>query len=595
LRQPKTTQPKPKNNSFLKQAAILAAASLLVRFIGFLYRLPLTDLIGNRGNGIYSAGYNLYTFFLILSSAGLPAAISKMVSERIAFGRYKDAHRVFQVSLIAASVLGLAGSLALGFGARGLANAIKSPLSYYSILSLSPTVLIVAVMSVFRGYFQGMNNTVPTALSQIIEQVFNAVFSVALAYVFMGGHPGVGSGLSDLYNQAAANAEGLSTGAVQAAQGIAAGASGVAANALNGTRIALGAAGGTAGTGVGAASGLILIAGIYLLARPSILRRLRKDTASEAEPYRRLTRELLGISFPIIAGVAIFSVTNLIDLQMVMGRLAASHQFTEERMEELYGMLTGKYVVLTTLPVSLSTAMATAALPNIAATRIKGEKEATRRKINMTLRIVMMLSIPAAVGIGVLGNQILTLLFPRYPDGGILLQIGAVSVIFLALVQITTGMLQAVGRVQVPVVAALAGALLKIPLNYVLIAMPAVNVSGAVISTTVCYIVASGIDFFVLQKSTGLKPDYPGIFVKPLAASAVMGLACFVLYYTVYYLYPSNTVALLLSVVFGVGLYAGVLFLLGGIRREDLSAMPMSGKLTAIYDKLRPSRPNHAE
>ena len=166
---------KSRKSSFVKQAAILAVAGILVRVLGFLYRVPLTNMIGDEGNGIYSAGYYIYTFFLVMSSAGLPVAISKMVSEKISVGRFSAAHKIFKVSLWVAFTIGLIFSLLMYFGAKQLCDIIGSPDSYYTILTLSPTVCIVSVMAVFRGYFQGMNTTVPTALSQVVEQIFNEI------------------------------------------------------------------------------------------------------------------------------------------------------------------------------------------------------------------------------------------------------------------------------------------------------------------------------------------------------------------------------------------------------------------------------------
>ena len=184
---------KKKGGGFVKQAAILAAASLLVRFLGFIYRWPLTNMIGDEGNAIYAGGYYIYTFLLILSSAGLPAAISKLVSERIALKQYRNAHRVFQAALVISTCFGTFFAIVMGLGAHRLADMIDIADSYYSLLTLCPTLVIVAIMSVFRGYFQGMRTMVPTAISQIVEQVFNAFFSVS----GMGVHEHQYSGRDD--------------------------------------------------------------------------------------------------------------------------------------------------------------------------------------------------------------------------------------------------------------------------------------------------------------------------------------------------------------------------------------------------------------
>lgn len=529
---------KTKSSSFVKQAAVLAAAGILVRIFGFIYRVPLTNMIGDEGNGIYSAGYYIYTFFLVMSSSGLPAAISKMVSEKLAVGQFKEAHRIFRVSLLAASVIGLAGSLIMFFGASWFATLIKSPRSYYTLLTLSPTIFIVAVMAVFRGYFQGMNTTVPTAVSQIVEQIFNAFFSVLLAWLLVK------------------------------------------------KSVELGAAGGTAGTGIGALAGLLFIIFIYCVVRKSILRRARKNSSHcVPQSNRKIALDLFKIAIPIITGTAIFSMTNLIDMQMVMSRLTFNGAFSTSEAEALYGQLTGKYVTLTTLPVSVSTALATAVLPNIAASVVRKEKEVVKNKINITLRLTMIISIPAAVGIGVLGDQILQLLFPRYPGGGILLKVGAISIIFLALSQIVTGVLQGIGKVYTPAFNALIGALFKVPLNYFLIAIPSVNVVGAVISTIVCYMVASILNLIALVRATDVVPDFSGILVKPLVSSVVMALGCYVFYNLLFMATSSNFISTIVAIIMAVIIYAVFMVIIKGLNKEDLMLMPKGSSIVKVFEK----------
>ena len=535
-----------KNSSFVKQAAILAGAGILVRVIGFLYRLPLTNMIGDKGNGIYGIGFSFYNFFLILSSAGLPVAISKMVSERNALGEYQNAHRVFRVSMMVAGILGLVCSLVLGFGAHWFANnLVGSPQSYFTLLTLSPTVFVVAIMAVFRGYFQGQKNSVPTALSQIVEQVFNAAFSLILAFLFMKA----------------------------------------AVGAPEADAVAFGAAGGTAGTGVGALAGLLLIIGIYILSRPRIRKRMAGDhTKAKPESGKGIATELLKTALPIIAGTAIFSISNLIDTGMVMRRLEAGG-FSTDAATELFGILNAKYVTITTLPVSISTALAIAAIPSVASSVVRKEKKAVNHKINSALRIAMLLSIPCAVGIGILASPILHLLFPNMPKGETVLQVGSISIIFLALAQIVTGMLQGIGQVKKPVIGAFCGALVKIPLNYVLIAIPQINVVGAVISTIACYAVASAIDWYYLTKATGIKPDMISIMIKPLASALVMGLGCYVFYYLFLYLTGRNAVATVLAIGIGVVIYFVYMLLLNGLREEDIRRFPMGGRIAAAFKK----------
>ncbi|WMI79834.1 putative polysaccharide biosynthesis protein [Anaerotignum sp. MB30-C6] len=534
-----------RKGSFVKQAAILATAGILVRFLGFVYRVPLTNMIGDQGNGIYSAGYYIYTFLLILSSAGLPAAISKMVSERIAVKQFRNAHRVFQGALIISGSLGLVFAILMGVFAQQIANWGNVPESYYCILTLSPTIFIVSVMSAFRGYFQGMNTMVPTAISQIVEQVFNAFFSVYLAYVFLSF--------------------------------------GVSAGEKN---IPMGAAGGTAGTGIGALAGLLVVIFSYFLIRPTIVHKVRKCHQPFEEGRRDTAKQLLKTAWPIIAGTAVFSITNLIDMNMVT-RILENTGFSHLKAVDLYGQLSGKYVTLTTLPVSISTALATAALPSIAASAKLNDYKQVRRKTNLTFRISMIISVPAAVGIGVLGGPIIRMLFPSASDGGALLTVGAVSILFLALCQTATGILQGIGHIKVPVVGAILGAITKVILNYVLIGIPELNVLGAVLSTTACYLVAAVFDVVMLSRLTKTKFDMMGTLFKPMVGATAMGVAALAVYHVIHMIYPSNTVATLLSILFAMAIYGMVMLLIGGITEEDLNSLPMGTKIVGILRRFR--------
>lgn len=537
---------KKKSGGFIKQAAILAAASLLVRFLGFVYRLPLTNMIGDQGNAIYAGGYYIYTFLLILSSAGLPAAISKLVSERIALKQYRNAHRVFHAALIISTVLGVFFAILLFLTAEKMAILVQSPDSYYAILTLCPTLVIVAVMSAFRGYFQGMHTMVPTAISQIIEQVFNAFFSVYLAWVFLSIH--VPAGLTK--------------------------------------NIPLAAAGGTMGTGIGALAGLIVVVFAYCLIRKYLLWRARRCKQPYEESKRELIGKVLQTAWPIIAGTAVFSITNLIDMTMVM-RILVNTGFTQNEAEVLYGQLSGKFVTLTTLPVTISTAIATAALPSIAASVKLKEKKQVRRKMALTYRVSMIISVPAAVGISALGPQILAMLFPNASDGGMLLTVGGISIIFLALCQTSTGILQGIGHIKVPVMGAILGAITKVILNFLLIRIPAINVLGAVLSTTGCYLVAGVFDVIMLSRLTGTKFDFMGSFLKPVIGSVAMAAGTIGSYQLFFQLIGSNTIATLLAICVAIAVYGLVMLLIKGIVEEDLQAVPGGGKLTRILKKLR--------
>ena len=516
-------------------------AGIIVRFFGFLYRPALTALLGDRGNAIYSAGYQVYNFLLILSSAGLPPAIGRIVSERLALKQYENAHRVFKVALVFSSIMGAVCMLVLFFGAGFIAEHIcKIPDAYYTLVSLAPTVLIVAVMSSFRGYFQGMNTMVPTAISQVIEQIFNAVFSVFIAWVLVP------------------------------------------------KSIALGAAGGTIGTGVGALAGLAVVFIAYKAVKPTLMRHIERDkTADEKiESHSFLLKLIVSTALPIILGTAVYSITNLIDLSMVMDRLLSIGTITAERAEELYGQLQGKYVLLSTLPVALSTAIATAAIPNIAASVATKDKAASDRKISMAIRMSMIVSIPSAVGMGILADQIILMIFPTAPEGGSLVRIGAISIVFLAMSQIVTGTLQGIGDVKSPAINAVFGAIVKIILNYLLIGIPALNINGAVIATIGCYIVASMLNLKKLIKLTKVRLNYTDILLKPFIASLIMGVGCFASYKLMFMALHRNAVATLFSIILSMAIYAFAMIFIKGVRREDCSILPLGSKLEKLFDIL---------
>ncbi len=528
-----------KGNSFALQAVILAAAGLLVRFIGFIYRVPLTRLIGDVGNGIYGTGFYIYNFFLIVSSSGIPAAISKMVSERNALGRYKDAYKVFKVSLALTFITGTLCMIIMFLGAEVFAESLEMPKCYYTILTLAPTVLIVAVMSSFRGYFQGMKTTVPTAISQIIEQIFNAVFSVWLAYLWFD------------------------------------------------KGIEFAAAGGTAGTGVGALAGLIFLIFAYIVARPVLLKHLRKNKDGGEENSKDIAKQIIVTSATIIAGTAVMSVTNIIDMKMVMERLLASGAYDEEQAMALYGQLSGKFNTLTTLPIALSSAFATATIPNISSAVALKDRKAVMQKINLAIRMTMLVSIPAAVGMGVLAEPIMKLLYGEFSGGADLLKIGVVSIILLSLTQIVTGILQAIGRAHLPVISLAIGAIVKIILNWFLIVKPEINVAGSVISTTICYVIAAVIDVWALLRYTRIKINVVNVFFKPVIASAVMGIFCFTMYPFFMTFIKINSIVTIFVIILAIILYFAVLLLIKGIKKEDIRMFPMGDKIVVVLVKMK--------
>ena len=530
-----------RENAFVKQASVLVTAGLLARLIGFVYRIPLTNLIGDPGNAIYAAGYYIYAFLLVLSSAGLPVAISKMVAERIALKQYRNAHRVFQTAMVTSCSLGTFFAIILVIFGKEIAALSGKPESYHAILTLVPTLVLVAAMSVFRGYFQGMNTMVPTAVSQIVEQVLNAIFSVYLAYAFL--QIGVAQGEKN---------------------------------------IALGAAGGTAGTGVGALAGLIVVVFCYSLIHSKVQKRVRHAKQAAEERKLDLLRELLFTAWPIILGTAIFSLTNIIDVATILHILQGSLAYTEEQASILYGQFTGKYLPLSNLPAAISTALSMAVIPSIAMSMKLKDRRAVSQKTHLTFRLSMIVSAPAAVGLGFMAGPIYKMLFFEEPGGAEIMMVGAAAIVFIAVFNTATGILQGTGHVKLPVIAALVGAVVKVVLNIALLPIPQLNIYGAAISTTVCYLVAAALNLYLIKRFVGITIRLKDILLKPLMASILMGIFSLGAYYVFTMIFPSATFATLFAIMFAMIFYVLFMLLIGGFKEEDIRSLPKGDRMANL-------------
>ncbi|MCL1883038.1 MAG: polysaccharide biosynthesis protein [Defluviitaleaceae bacterium] len=536
---------KKSSGGFVRQAAILAGASLFVRMLGFFYRIPLTILIGDEGNAFYSSAYQIYAFALTLTSVFMIATISRLTSERIAQGQYQNAHRLFKTAMGFSIILGTVGSLLLFFGAIPVINFFSDdgPFalffslpegSVYAIRAVAPAVFIVSMLTVFRGYFQGMNTAFPTAISQVVEQVFNVAFSLWLAFLFF--------------------------------------------DSANPHSVRYAAAGATAGTAIAALSALAVVAFIYLLVSKSLKRRADEDTTDFKEKPITQLSTIIRTAYPMIIGLSIISISGILDIGMANSRIMASGAFMDDEVNILIGQFTGKFVLFTTLPVSISMALSSAVIPEITASHVTLDEDAVREKTNLALRLSMMISIPAAVGISVLADPIIAMLIPLHPEGGWLLRYGGVSIVFMALVHVITGVLQGCGHIKLPALALFIGVVIKIILNYYLMAIPSINILGAVISTIVCFFVASIINLVFLRRFTGIFPDFKATFLKPLSASLGMGFVCFIVYSLLSIISP-NAIATLGAIVFGFLSYVLLMVLLRGFGERELNAIPIPYKI----------------
>lgn len=525
-------------SNIAKQGSILAIAALISRLIGFIYRVPLTDKIGDIGNSYYGQAFIIYNFFLTISAYGIPLAMSKLISERYALKQYSNAHRVYKVSMLFCIITGLISSLCIWFGARSIAVYWESPKMEVCLRVLSPTIFLVSIMSVFRGYFQGMKTMIPTGISQIIEQIFNAIFSLVFAYLL------------------------FSKGVEYAA------------------------AGGLVGTGIGALTGLIFLVVTYILVYKNKIkpRLIVNRNSQNEEEYKEIFNKLIYIIIPIILSSAIAVIVNMVDTTMLKKGLAFL-DYSILDADKLYGIYTGKYILLTNLPIAIATAIATASVPSLATSVLIDTKTQVNDKINLVFRFTMLITIPASIGLMVLANPIFLLLFPNYPDGARLLQIGALSIIFFAIIQITTGILQGIGKFYEPTKNFAYGLLIKIILNLLFVFMLDFNIYGLVVSTNIFALIVAILNIRSIKNNLDINLHVKKFTLKVLFSAILMGSAC-VFIYKVFGLFMNNNFCTILAIILGVIVYSFALLKNKVITKKEIVMLPKGEKLLKIVNKL---------
>lgn len=541
---------KEMNNNFLVQGTILAVASIMVRLIGLVYRIPMTEIIGDEGNTYYSSAYSVYSILLLLSSYSLPVVVSKMVSARIAVKEYKNAHRVFKCALAFAFIMGLIFSLLCFFGADFFVNVvIHSPMSATSLKVLAPTILIVAVLGVLRGYFQGMSTNVPTAISQILEQVFNAVVSVVAAYfLFQYG----------------------------AKKDIVAGTTSWAP--------AWGAAGGTLGTCIGALVALLFCAFIYRMCRRMLQKRFRKDKSAKAEPYDKIMKIFILAVVPVILSTAVYNLIDVVDNAIFSHYMAITNNDT---YKTIWGVYSGKYVLLVHVPVSVASAMAASSVPAVSKEFAAGNKREVKNKITAVVKLTMLIAIPSAVGLMTLSHPIIKLLFPSdNSQAYIYLLVGGIAVIFFSLATLTNGILQGIDKMSVPVIHAGISLVIHVAIIVVLLWGLRMDIYAIIFSYVVFALVMATLNCRAISKFLGYHQSIKRIYLLPSVSAVIMGVWCVLGQKFFEMLLGSEKFAVLPTIVIAVFVYFIALCLTKGITKEELKDMPMGMRLYRLAVKL---------
>ena len=548
----RTAVPEKKAGSnFIIQGSILAIAGIIVRLIGMLYRIPLANYIGDEGNGYYSAAYNIYSIMLILSSYSLPVAVSKMVSARLARGQYRNARKILRAALFYATIVGGVGFCALWFGSGFFAeHVIKMPYSAYALKVLAPTVWIMAYLGVLRGFFQGHSTMVPTAVSQIFEQIVNAVISLLAA-----------KSLFDL---------------------------GVKSNLVYGSTeysYAFGAAGGALGTGAGALTALILFVGLYLMYRPKMKRRIRKEQGTSAEGYGMITSTLFLTVVPIIVSSSLYNSSTVIDnvlFGQIMTGLGEAKQIASQ-----WGIYSGKYHLLFNIPVAVANSLSSSLIPALSRAVAEKDRKQTLNRIASAIRFSMIIAIPSAVGLAVLAAPISNLLFPGRDNTDLIKMTcyGSSAVVVYSLSTVTNAVLQGINRMKTPIRNAgislvLHTVILFVMLRYLHMGIYGVLYANILFALFICILNARSIARFKRYRQEVKKP-----FLIPMVASAVMGAAAFGVYRAAYSIF-GNLISTGISVLVAVAVYFVLLILLKGVDAQELRSMPGGTRLSGLARKL---------
>ncbi len=528
-------------NSFLKGAAVLGVAGILVKVLGAFYRIPLVNMIGDEGMGYYQTSYPLYNLLFSISTAGFPVAVAKLVAEKRAIGDYRGSQKVFKIAFLGLIIGGILTSSFIFFGANSIVNKIGNSNAYYAMIALTPALFFVPIMSAFRGYFQGRQDMVPTALSQIVEQLFRVVVGLFLAYSL------------------------LDEGLPQAAGGASFGAS------------------------AGAIAGTILILIIYLIKRKNINKELDKDSECTDEKTVIIIKNILSIAIPITVGACIVPLINTIDVAIVMRRLQ-SIGYTETEASGLYGQLAGMAQTLINFPQVFSIAIAMSLVPAISEVYARKNFDGIKKITQSGVRVTLFIGLPSALGLYILSTPIIKLLYFSRPlaeqeSAGSILSILAFSVLFLTLVQSLTAILQGLGKPIIPVKNLVIGAIFKIFLTYILTGIPSINVKGAAISTIAAYLVASILNFIAVKRYTKTHFDILSVFVKPIISVILMTLTAF---YSFNYLSNiiSQKISTVLAILMAAVVYGFALLITGSITLKDFELLPGGEKIAGFLNKI---------
>ena len=549
----KTRMRSAQNDDFIAQGAILAVATVLTKVIGVIYRIPLANILGDAGNGFYGYAYQIYAMALMVSSLSLPTAVSKLVSARLAAGQKRNSVRVFRCSMVFAVVVGTVITAAVFFGADAISvYAMKSPLSVYALKMLAPGLFLVAVMAVIRGYFQGLGSMMPTAVSQIIEQLIRAVISIAGAGIFvdMGTRAGEKAG-EELLGPA------------------------------------YGAAGATLGTVLGALIALVFLFFVVWAYRGKMNRQYRTDRSGKEDSYRHILKVLVLTAVPILFSTAIYNINQILDLT-IFNHIMDAQGYVEEEYMALQGIYSGKYDTLVNVPLSIPWALCSSVVPSLTAAVATRSRKLVHEKIDQTLRLTMVITIPCGVGFLVLASPLMVLLYndasktPAY-----LLMLGSVVVVLYAWSSISNSILHGLNHISSPAKNACIALAVHLIAFVLMMTAFKMNVYALAAGNIVFAACMCWLNQRKVHKVCGFRMNIMDTFVKPLIASAVMGIVAYGVYFGLDHLIGGRWIPIIIAIIIAMLVYVAVVLKIGTLSDADIEALPMGARLLRLSRKLR--------
>ncbi|MDE6914877.1 MAG: polysaccharide biosynthesis protein [Lachnospiraceae bacterium] len=543
----KTTK-KSKSN-FIMQGGILAAAGIISRIIGLARRFPMEHIIGDKGNGYYGVAYEIYAIMLIVSCYSLPLAVSKVVSAKMSRRQYKSAERAFQCAMIFAVVAGGITFFVCELFGDALAAAMNEPMSAMALKVLGPALLIVSVMGVLRGYFQGLGTMVPTAVSQILEQIFVLVGSITGAYVLFnyGGKVGVLRHNEDFAP-------------------------------------AYGAAGASIGPVIGSAIGLIFLFLVFSVYRKGTKAQRIKSAGQNADSYGQIFRIILLTILPVLLSTTVYNISNVLDIK-IYNSVMVQKGLSDIKAYNV-GVYSGKYRVLVNVPIALANAMCSSIVPVLTGLMQRKEYGQAKDKINQAMRFTMLVAIPSTVGLTVLARPIISTLYRGEVDMAVnMLHVGSISVVFYTMSTLTNGVLQGINRMKIPVRNAAIALVIHIVFLYLALQLD-VGINALVYANILFAVIVCVLNALAIKKYLRYKQEYGKTFVVPAIAAAIMGVVIGLISMLLSKL-AGNLITVLAGIMIGVVVYFAALILLKGVNEQDLRRMPGGRTVLTIAKRFR--------